>query len=195
MTRRTSSLALLAGLFSLAGCAPSEDQQAPARTVTPHAIAWNGVRPGHSSATAPPTVYVFDAPVTCEAIAAQGGFDVDRTLPRPDGARLELMIELRSWTAGAEAKGIFPTALDGAGRPQDLSVASGDLALVQRPDGTIAYERRPFELLTAPSTEGSEARARLRVQLIWSQGDDPIRRDIVAGEIPVQVCGEMPAKP
>lgn len=195
MSRHAWLLAFAAGLSSIAGCAPASDEdETPARVVTAHAIAWNGIRPGHSSATAPPTIYVFDAPVGCDALAEQGGFDVDRTLPRPTGPRLELMIELPSWTAGAEAKGIYPTSLDGRGRAEDLSSASGDLALAQRPDGTVAYERRPFELLSAPSDEGAEARARIDVKLTWSRDRQKVRRDVVAGELAVQVCGEMGAK-
>lgn len=195
MTRHAWLLAFAAGLSSIAGCAPaSDDDETPARVVTAHAIAWNGIRPGHASATAPPTIYVFDAPVTCDALAEHGGFDVDRTLTRPTGPRLELLIELPTWTAGAVAKGIYPTSLDGSGRPEDLSSESGDLALAQQPDGTVSYEHRPFELLSAPSKDGAEARARIHVDLTWSRDHQSIRRDLVAGELAVQVCGEMPAK-
>lgn len=191
---RHAGLALAAVLFCAAGCAPDSDRDdAPTREVTAHAIAWNGVRPGHAAATAPPTVYVFDAPVDCDALAARGGFDVDRTLPRPAGPRLELMIELPAWTAGAEAKGIYPTSLDGTGRPEALSSESADLALVQASDGTVSYERRPFELLSAPSSTGDVARAKIHLDLSWSRGAEAVRRDVVSGEIDVTVCGEMGA--
>jgi hypothetical protein len=197
MHRFASALGMvmsLGGLVLLPGCTMDAEEEAPHRVVTPHAIAWNGVRPGFTFATGPVTVYVFDAPVTCKDIAAYGGFDVDRTLPRPLGARVELMIEVDAWAPAAEAKAIFPTALDGTGRAEDLVSSSAELALTQRPDGSVGYGRRPFQLLAAPTANGAQARARIDATIAWSRASHVSRNDEIAGEFSVEVCGDITAR-
>jgi hypothetical protein len=185
------SIGTCAVVLVSSGCR-GDDKPIPTRHVTAHALVWNGRdQPADgrfASTSSDRLVYIFDAPVDCSAIP-RGAFD---DAPA-SGVRLELVVYMRTWAAGARAENIFVNSFGPDGRielPDDVGRRGGTFLSFTRTDDA-------FMLVTAPTDRGSRANLRLDIQVLVTRetsADSSSEDDHVidlSGEADAVLCGDI----
>jgi hypothetical protein len=178
----SAAAVLLSGLVACSGSIA-----VPQRGVVAHGLAWNGTQYGRRVGA--PAIYVFDVPVHCDALPKDGGFDVDRTIRRPTGASVELLIQVPEWRAGEEASYLDAASLNGSG--QKTALTRPGLSMEQNNDGTVRYRGQPFVLTSAPTHKGDIARGHLATEVPWTNAGQPERVDVFAGDFDIEVCADI----
>jgi hypothetical protein len=187
LPRHSSFSFLVLCLLNPACEADDDPMPAPVvRHVTAHALVWNGreglgLPPGAPAFA--PRILVFDSRIRCwEAFGPRDSQDA----PTP-GMSLEVQFEPEAWVSGARTKVLHAEHYDSNGHATGFEERNGF-----RPSFTAAS----VALLTAPTTNGSRAKLRLDMQVLFSRGAScvPLADEHVvdlSGDVEAEVCGDI----
>ena len=125
---------------------------------------------------------IYDVPADCGMV---------RRREVPVDAKLRVDIYPKQWVAGSAEAKLYPQALEG-GHDAGLGYS-----VIRVHVDTGVLEHPAFEVLAAPTADGSHGRVRLdmRIELLREPATpenphDVVRTDVISGELDVEVCGD-----